>query len=363
MFKSKKKIDTDSVLEGLDLDDISAEDVLSPNLAADYPNPQPLDLPAERVMSGRRPKEPVKKRTMILELDPGVCRRWRYYDRFEEWFSYDNCRDLIDDMRLREQEIPGIVRKLNNDPEGYEYEVVFGGRRHFSADYITKQDGQIKPFKAILRDISDQEAARLMDLENRKRADISDFERCVSYRQQLGKTPGYEPIFKTLNELRAAIESDKGDVESSVGKQLTKAGLSQMVTAAELNEIEELIRLFKGRRIHIPWSYAYNLMMLWNSENKGVRQSILNKANALVDESNDKSPEKIIKLLIAEAKEGVYKNLSLYKEDIKLNGKIAVKASASARDLSLKIPLKILEKADEDDLVKLIKLAMKNARK
>jgi ParB/RepB/Spo0J family partition protein len=363
MFKSKKKIDTDSVLEGLDLDDLSAEDVLSPNLAADYPSPQPLDLPAERVMSGRRPKEPVKKRTMILELDPGVCRRWRYYDRFEEWFSYDNCRDLIDDMRLREQEIPGIVRKLNNDPEGYEYEVVFGGRRHFSADYITKQDGQIKPFKAILRDISDQEAARLMDLENRKRADISDFERCVSYRQQLGKTPGYEPIFKTLNELRAAIESDKGDVESSVGKQLTKAGLSQMVTAAELNEIEELIRLFKGRRIHIPWSYAYNLMMLWNSENKGVRQSILNKANALVDESNDKSPEKIIKLLIAEAKEGVSKNQPLYKEDIKLNGKIAVKASASARDLSLKIPLKILEKADEDDLVELIKLAMKNARK
>lgn len=362
MSANKKKIDTDSVLEGLDLDDLSPENVVQPQTSPGYPSPKPLDLPAERVMSGRRQKEPTKKRTMVLELDPGICRRWRYYDRFEEWFSYENCRDLIDDMRLREQEIPGIVRKLENDPEGYEYEVVFGGRRHFSAEYITEQDGQVKPFKAILRDISDQEAARLMDLENRKRADISDFERCVSYRQQLGKTPGYEPIFKTLNELRAAIESDKGDSEAARGKQLTKAGLSQMVTAAELNEVDELISLFKGRRIHIPWSYAYNVMMLWNSEEDGVREAILDTANRLRNDASGKTPEQILKELLIVAKKGQKATQSFYKEDMKLNGKIAIKASASARDLSLKIPLKVLDKSDEHELLELVKQAMKNAR-
>jgi ParB/RepB/Spo0J family partition protein len=362
MSKNKKKIDTDSVLEGLDLDNLSPENIVHSQVSKDYPSPKPLDLPAERVMSGRREKEPTKKRTMVLELDPGICRRWRYYDRFEEWFSYENCQDLIDDMRLREQEIPGIVRKLENDLEGYEYEVVFGGRRHFSAEYITEHDGQVKPFKAILRDISDQEAARLMDLENRKRADISDFERCVSYRQQLGKTPGYEPIFKTLNELRAAIESDKGDSEAVKGKQLTKAGLSQMVTAAELNEIDVLINLFRGRRIHIPWSHAYNVMMLWNSEEDGVREAIVDTANRISKDASRKTPEQILKELLIVAKEGRMATQSFYKEDIKLNGKIAVKASASARDLSLKIPLKVLDSSDEDELLDLVKQAMKNVR-
>ena len=348
-----KKIDTDSVLEGLGLDEDTPENILHTEASHPYPETKALDLPSERVMSGRQKKEPTKKRTMVLELDPATCRCWRYYDRFEEWFSYDNCRDLIDDMRLREQEIPGIVRKLDNDPDGYLYEVVFGGRRHFSANYITENDGKLKPFKAILRDISDQEAARLMDLENRKRADISDFERCVSYRQQLGKVEGYDPLFKTLNELRSAIDVDTNEGRAPKGKQLTKAGLSQMVTAGELNEIKELIGLFEGHRINIPWTHAYNLMMLWNSDTPEIKKSIVKKAEILKADANVKNPEFILKALQVSG-EAKQKKKSFYKEDLKLNGKVAIKASASARDLSLKIPLKVLEKADEEELLELI---------
>jgi len=349
--KSRKAIDISSILEGLDKDDAE--------IGALSESAKLLDLPAERVMSGRVTEEPVKKRTMVLEIDPRVCRRWHYYDRFDEWFTYENCRDLIDDIQQNEQEIPGIVRKLDNDPEGYKYEVIFGGRRHFAADYITENDGVLKPFKAIQRELSNQEAARLMDLENRKRADISDFERCVSYRQQLGKVSGYDAVFKTLNELRAAIESDKVDPGTSSEKSFTKAALSQMVTAGELNEISELICLFNGRRIHIPWSYAYKLMLSWNSETPGVRKSILKKAKELQEEENRITPEQLIRDLLHTVDKKQVK-ASIYKESFKLNGKIAIKAKASARDLSLKIPLKVLEKADRSELLKLINQAMDN---
>ena len=111
---SKKQLDTDSILGGLDSEDISPESFTHPAEASGYPKSAPLDLPAERIMSGKRKNEPVKKRTMVLELDPRTCRRWRYYDRFEEWFTYENCKDLIDDMYEREQEIPGIVSAGHN---------------------------------------------------------------------------------------------------------------------------------------------------------------------------------------------------------------------------------------------------------
>lgn len=362
---SKKQLDTDSILGGLDSEEISPDGFTHPAEASGYPKSAPLDLPAERIMSGKRKSEPVKKRTMVLELDPRTCRRWRYYDRFEEWFTYEHCKDLIDDMHEREQEIPGIVRKLDSDPDGYEYEVVFGGRRHFSANYITEEKGTFKPFKAILKELTDQEAARLMDLENRKRADISDFERCVSYRQQIGKTPGYEPIFKTLNELRFAIESGKEDGESSNhnGKSLTKAALSQMIAAGELNEIEELISLFKGRRIKIPWSHAYHLMQKWNSDEDNVQARILAKAKELEASASGKTPEQILKDLLEASQEASNEPRTYYKEDLKLDGKVAIKASASAKDLSLKIPLKIIAKSDQEALLDLIKSAMLNASK
>ncbi|WP_371837002.1 ParB N-terminal domain-containing protein [Microbulbifer epialgicus] len=317
-------------------------------------------LPAQKIMSGDKLRETTKKRTMVLELNPGICRRWRYYDRFDEWFTYEHCKDLIDDMYEREQEIPGIVRKLVDDPEGKEYEVVFGGRRHFSADYITSKKGVYKPFKAILKDISDKEAARLMDLENRKRADISDFERCVSYRQQIGKAPGYVPIFNTLNELREAIQSgEDGESSNFNGKSFTKAALSQMTTAGELNEIEELISLFKGRRINIPWSYAYKLMKVWNSGDDSARNKILSRAKVLKDMANSKSPEFLLKELISATAATEVQSALPYKDDLKIGEKVAVKVRATNKDLSFKIPLKILDEHDDKSLLELMKKAMK----
>lgn len=360
----KQKVNTSALLAGLDGDLDGVTDSLG-NTNQDFA-PKPLELPAEKIMAGRKNSEPKQKRTIVLELDPTRCKRWAYYDRFEEWFSYENCKDLIDDIRTGEQEIPGIVRKLENDPDGYDYEVVFGGRRHFAAQYIGETFNEFKPFKAILKELSDKEAARLMDLENRKRADISDFERCVSYRHQIGKTPGFDPIFSTLNELRAAIEAggdsasekddDKEEAVGSNGRKLTKAALSYMITAGELNEIEELIVLFKGRRTAIPWTLAYKVMHQWNLD--GKREIILAKAQELMPVAKEKSPEELLKLLLSaviESPPAKKEEKPFYKEDLKIAGKLAVKATANEKNLALTIPINMLKEVSEEEIMVLVK--------
>lgn len=357
---ASKQIDTDSILSGLN-NNTSHPGAMQVGVAG-YPQ-SPLEIPAEKVMTRGGKIESPKQRMMVHELDPKKCRRWRYYDRFEEWFTYEHCRDLIDDIGEREQEIPGIVRKLVDDPEGYEYEVIFGGRRHFAASYITEEWGIFKPFKALVKAISDQEAARLMDLENRKRADISGFERCVSLRQQMGRGPGYEPIFKTLNDLCVAIESRKKDGGSSNDDEAskTKAALSQMITAGEMNEIDELIGLFKGRRIKIPWSLAYHLMKKWNCGEDKVRKRISEKAKELKTTASDKAPEVILKELLAASEDPLESARVLYKKNLELNGKVAIKASATEKDLCLRISFKVIKQSNEESLLKLIKNAMSEA--
>lgn len=346
MSSKKKKIDTSILLAGLD--DINDSAVKEKN-----GTDSEMALPALDVLKSP-PSQQKRKREMILFLDPRVCRRWRYYDRFPEWFSYEHCGDIISDFRNgKEQEIPGIVRSLENDPEGYQYEVVFGGRRHFSALFVTNETNEEFSFKAIVREIGDQEAARLMDLENRKRKDISDFERCVSYRQQVGKTSGFTSLFNSYNDLLAMIE-ERDDSDTP----LSKAALSQMITAGEMNEIEELICLFEGRRMLIPWSLAYRLVKAWNDDSGEGKEIIRDEIKLLPEDLGKKSPEAIIKQLlkaVASNKEEETKRQD--PEVYEADNRVILKKSVSAKDLVLKIPLSLIndKNADTEVLIATIK--------
>lgn len=327
------------------------------------------DIPAATlsnsgVPASKRDDSLSKKRRWILELDPRKCRRWLYYDRFPEWFTYEGCQDVIDSMEKRKrQEFPGVVRKLDNDPDGYEWEVVFAGRRHFAASYLSDKHGEVFPFIAEQRDITDQEAAELMDLENTKRKGLSNFESCVSYRQQLGKVPGFEPIYKTLNELKDAI---LGSVEFDHGeKPPTKASFSQMVAAGELNEVEELISLFQGRRIKIKWTLAYHLMQAWN-KGGAAQKAILRKADQLRDFADDKPVDWLLKALIgtpdaSENKEDAssHSYSRTFKDD---GGAPIIKAKLAKNELNLRIPIDSLKDNAEAVIAELVGQAMKEAK-
>ncbi|SPF81655.1 ParB/RepB/Spo0J family partition protein [Pseudoprimorskyibacter insulae] len=113
-------------------------------------------------------------------VDPGRCRMWDRHNRDYALLTEDNCRDLIDGIRSQgRQEFPAIVRP-SSDP-AFDYEVICGARRHFAVSWLAWNNYTQFKYLIEVRDLSDEEAFRLADIENRDREDISDYERAMDY--------------------------------------------------------------------------------------------------------------------------------------------------------------------------------------
>ena len=114
-------------------------------------------------------------------VDAAVCRMWEKHNRAYDLLTEDNCRDLIDGIRSQgQQEFPAIVRRLPvGDPA--EYEVICGARRHFAVSWLNANNYPQFRYLIEVRDLTDEEAFRLADIENRDREDISDYERARDY--------------------------------------------------------------------------------------------------------------------------------------------------------------------------------------
>ncbi|MDO6728274.1 ParB/RepB/Spo0J family partition protein [Cognatishimia sp. 1_MG-2023] len=114
-------------------------------------------------------------------VDPARCKMWDRHNRNYALLTSENCADLIEGIQQQgQQEFPAVVRKVSNQ-DGFDYEVICGARRHFAISWL--QANNYPQFKYLIevRDLSDEEAFRLADIENRDRADISDFERARDY--------------------------------------------------------------------------------------------------------------------------------------------------------------------------------------
>ena len=118
-------------------------------------------------------------------VDPARCRMWDHHNRRYDLLSEDRCRDLIDGFIAQgRQEFPAIVRKLSG--EDRDYEVICGARRHWTVSWLRANNYPDFNFLVEIRDLTDEQAFRLSDIENRDREDISDYERAVDYKSALG---------------------------------------------------------------------------------------------------------------------------------------------------------------------------------
>jgi len=114
-------------------------------------------------------------------VDPAECRMWSGHNRSYELLNEDTCRDLIDGIRAQgRQEFPAIVRHAPG-PDGTSYEVICGARRHFAVSWLRQNNYPQFKYLIEVRDLTDEEAFRLADIENRDREDISDYERARDY--------------------------------------------------------------------------------------------------------------------------------------------------------------------------------------
>ena len=120
----------------------------------------------------------IHKSQKITAVNPFRCRMWALHDRFESHITEASCRAEIESFQRHGQLVPALGRALRGDPD-YDVELIYGARRLFAARQINK------PLLVEITKISDREAAIVMDIENRQRADISPYERGVSYQRML----------------------------------------------------------------------------------------------------------------------------------------------------------------------------------
>ena len=166
-------------------------------------------------------------------VDPARCRMWAGHNRDYALLTEERCADLIESIKAQgRQEIPAIVRRLSGD-DGYDFEVICGARRHWSISWLRTHNYPDFKFLVDVREIGDEEAFRLADLENRARDDLTDFERAKDYLRALSAY--YEGRQKTMAE-RLKVS------ESWLTRYLDLARLPEELTRAFANPQELGIR-------------------------------------------------------------------------------------------------------------------------
>lgn len=107
----------------------------------------------------------------IVEIDPDEIMESAIRDRFDSGYSEAGIADLLESMREHGQSTPGLVRPVRGAARPFQ--IVFGRRRLAAAKLLG-----IK-FKAIARELSDEDAIVLQGEENSNRKDLSFIERCL----------------------------------------------------------------------------------------------------------------------------------------------------------------------------------------
>jgi ParB family chromosome partitioning protein len=119
-------------------------------------------------------------------VDPARCRMWEGHNRDYALLTEERCADLIESIKAQgRQEMPAIVRRVRDDP-AFDFEVICGARRHWSISWLRGHNYPDFRFLIDVRSLSDEEAFRLADIENRARDDLSDLERARDYLRALG---------------------------------------------------------------------------------------------------------------------------------------------------------------------------------
>jgi ParB family chromosome partitioning protein len=168
----------------------------------------------------------VKEKTLFL-VDPARCRMWVRHNRRYDLLSEASCADLLEGLRSQgEQEFPAIVRAVTDDPD-FDYEVICGARRHWSVSFLRNVEHRPIRFLVEVRDLDDEAAFRLSDVENRARDDISDYERALDYRaavedfyggvarrmaERMDVNEGWLSRFLELAKLPPAVVEAFGDI-------------------------------------------------------------------------------------------------------------------------------------------------------
>ena len=151
-----------------------------------------------------------------ISIQPDECSVWDGNPRDQPGLTADGCRSLIDSIASEGgNRIPVLVR-LNPPGSDRPYQLLVGSRRRFAVDWLNHNGRPEMRLTALVVDLSDEEAFRLADIENRERADISELDRARSYQH--------------------AVERFYGGVQSRMAEalSLSNSQLSRLLALAQL---------------------------------------------------------------------------------------------------------------------------------
>ncbi len=193
-------------------------------------------------------------------VDPARCKIRENHNRRYDLLSERRCQDLIDGFKAQgRQEFPAIVRKLNDDKD-FDYEVICGARRHWTVTWLRANNYTQFKYLIEVRDLTDEEAFRLSDIENRDNQDLCDYERAVDYKNSLGL------YYKNQKEMAERMEVS----EAWLSRYLDLAGLPNQVVDAFCDIME--IKVKHGRDLKAPL------------KDRKVRDKIIKRADELAKE-------------------------------------------------------------------------------
>jgi len=212
-----------------------------------------------RVASGE-----VRQVTQLL-LDPARVRIWPGNARNYDLLTEDHCRELIDSIIAEGgQKVPAVVRRIEGDPD-HDYEVIAGTRRHWSISWLRAHSYPDMLFVAQVAQLDDEAAFRLADLENRARADVSDWERARNY--------------------LAALTTHYGNHQTRMAERLklSKGWLSKMLKVAAIPD--EVIAAFASpHEVQLKPAYALAQAM----QDEGEARAITGAAQVIAREQAER---------------------------------------------------------------------------
>lgn len=160
-----------------------------------------------------------QKSGSLIEISPLHCKPWNFSDRNEA--ELGNIEELANSIQTAGQQEPALVRPIKDTHLSIEpsikYEIIFGNRRWRACKLIGKN------LLAIIRELTDQEAALAQKEENENRADISDYAKAMSYKKLIDAK-----VFSNENQLALKLNIPRNRINdlmsyTRIPKQLLEA--------------------------------------------------------------------------------------------------------------------------------------------
>ena len=229
--------------------------------------------------SGKMPKS---SHLMMVELDHDQVVIFKYHDRHISSIKSSKVQQMRESIKEEGQIFPGIVRTTDQitDSGKKVYELIVGRLRFEATRGFTK-------FKAVINELSDAEAVRIMIAENEDRKDITPFERWLSI------LPLVEDNVLSISEIAKLNNIDRGNLSKNLKakEMFTQFNLVEClddVESVKLNQVMALYDLYVEKKDEVTEAIRVLRDKYPEIKNNSFLKAVNKRVNAIKEKHTGK---------------------------------------------------------------------------